>query len=218
MTSAHDEGNDKHAEHVEAADHGRILCDGGKTCVDKRRAAVDGREARAAPGGGRRVTEQRDSDGSGGLKAERHKEGGGDGGGRARARCALKEDRQHHADDDHLHAPVVADLSNGGLDILNGTCFAQKVQNGKCAEDHQHDLEALLDALPDQRIEHLDIFGKCCAIEVEVGEGEKQCPQKRGGGNGFCGFFEAQNADKDDDDWAERHEEVYEVHRSSLSF
>ena len=43
-------------------------------------------------------------------------------------------------------------------------------------------------------------------------------PQKRGGGNGFRGFFEAQNADKDDDDWAERHEEVYEVHRSSLSF
>ena len=43
------------------------------------------------------------------------------------------------------------------------------------------------------------------------------CPCQAGP-NGFRGFFEAQNADKNDDDWAERHEEVYEVHRSSLSF
>ena len=77
----HDEGNDEHAEHMEAADHGGILRNGGEACLDKRRAAVDGRKARAAPRGGRRVAEQRDGNGGGGLEAERHKEGGGDGGG-----------------------------------------------------------------------------------------------------------------------------------------
>ena len=125
---------------MEAADHGRIERNGGKTRLDERCAAVDGRKARAAPRGGRCVTEQ------------------------------------HHADDDHLHAPVIADLRDGGLDILNGARLTKKIQNGERAEDHQHDFEAFLDALPDQRIEHLDSFGKPCAVEVKVGEGEQQRP------------------------------------------
>ncbi len=33
-------------------------------------------------------------------------------------------------------------------------------------------------------------------------------PGKGDGRDGFCGFFEAQDADKHDDNWAERHEEV----------
>ena len=172
----HDERDDEHAEHMEAAGHRSVLRDGGKTGIDKRRAAVDGREARAAERGGRSVAEQRDGNGGGGVKAEGDKERGGDGGGSARARCTLEEDRQHHADDDDLHAAVVADLRNGGFHILNGAGLAQQVQNGERAEDHQHDLEAFLNALPDQRVEHLDVFGKGKTVEVKIGEGEEKRP------------------------------------------
>ena len=204
----HDERDDEHAEHVEAAGHRGVLRDGGKACVNEGRAAVDGRQACAAERGGRRVAKQRDGDGGGGVKAEGHKERGGDGGRSTCARCTLKEDRQHHADDDDLHAAVVADLRNGGFHILNGAGLAQQVQNGERAEDHQHDLEAFLDALPDQRVEHLDVFSKREAVKVEIGKGKDKRPGKGDGRDGFCGFFEAQDADKHDDNWAERHEEV----------
>lgn len=204
----HDERDDEHAEHVEAAGHCGVLRDGGKARVNEGRTAVDGRQARAAERGGRRVAEQRDGDGGGGVKAEGHEERGGDGGGSARARCTLKEDRQHHADDDDLHAAVVADLRNGGFHILDGAGLAQQVQNGERAEDHQHDLEAFLDALPDQRVKHLDVFSKREAVEVKIGKGKDKRPEKGNGRDGFCGFFEAQDADKHDDNWAERHEEV----------
>ena len=33
-------------------------------------------------------------------------------------------------------------------------------------------------------------------------------PGKGDGRDGFCGFLEAQDADKHDDNWAERHEKV----------
>ena len=204
----HDERDDEHAEHVEAAGHCGVLRDGGKARVNEGRTAVDGRQARTAERGGRRVAEQRDGDGGGGVKAEGHEERGGDGGGSARARRALKEDRQHHADDDDLHAAVVADLRNGGFHILDGAGLAQQVQNGERAEDHQHDLEAFLDAFPDQRVEHLDVFSKREAVEVKIGKGKDKRPGKGDGRDGFCGFFEAQDADKHDGNWAERHEEV----------
>mgnify|MGYP001511369558 FL=1 len=193
---------------MEAAGHCGVLRDGGKARVNEGRTAVDGRQARTAERGGRRVAEQRDGDGGGGVKAEGHEERGGDGGGSARARRALKEDRQHHADDDDLHAAVVADLRNGGFHILNGACLAQQVQNGERAEDHQHDLEAFLDAFPDQRVKHLDVFSKRETVEVKIGKGKDKRPEKGNGRDGFCGFFEAQDADKHDDNWAERHEEV----------
>ena len=193
---------------MEAADHRGVLRDGGKARVNEGRTAVDGRQARAAERGGRRVAEQRDGDGGGGVKAEGHKERGGDGGRSTRARCTLKEDRQHHADDDDLHAAVVADLRNGGFHILDGAGLAQQVQNGERAEDHQHDLEAFLNAFPDQRVKHLDVFSKREAVKVEIGKGKDKRPDKGDGRDGFCGFFEAQDADKHDDNWAERHEEV----------
>ena len=172
----HDEWDDEHAEHMEAAGHRGILRNGGKACVNERCAAVDGREARTAERGGRRITEQRDGDGGGGIKTEGHKKRGGDGGGSARARRALKEDRQHHADDDDLHAAVVADLRNGGFHILDGAGLTQQVQDGERAEDHQHDLETFLDALPDQGVEHLDVFGKGDTVNIEIGEGKKERP------------------------------------------
>ena len=161
---------------MEAAGHRGVLRDGGKARVNEGRTAVDGRQARAAERGGRRVAEQRDGDGGGGVKAEGHEERGGDGGGSARARCTLKEDRQHHADDDDLHAAVVADLRNGGFHILDGAGLTQQVQDGERAEDHQHDLETFLDALPDQRVEHLDVFGKGDTVNIEIGEGKKERP------------------------------------------
>ena len=104
---------------MEAADHRRVERNGGESRVHERRAAVDGRQTRAAPGGGRRVAEQGDGDGGDGIKAEGHKEGRRDGGGSARAGRALEEDGEHHADDDELHAAVVADAGDGGLDVVS---------------------------------------------------------------------------------------------------
>lgn len=148
-------------------------------------------QARAAPRGGRRVAEQGDGDGGDGIKAEGYEEGRRDGGRSARAGRALEEDGEHHADDDELHAAVVADAGNGGLDVVNGAGLAQQVQNGERAEDHEHDLETLFDALPDQRIEGLDVVGKAGAGDVEVGEGQDQRPDKGNGGDPFGGLLEA---------------------------
>ena len=187
----HDERNDEHAEHMEAADHRRVERNGGESRVHERRAAVDGRQTRAAPGGGRRVAEQGDGDGGDGIKAEGYEEGRRDGGGSARAGRALEEDGEHHADDDELHAAVIADAGNGGLDVVNGAGLAQQVQNGERAEDHEHDLETLFDALPDQGIEGLDVVGKAGAGDVEVGEGQDQRPDKGDGGDPFGGLLEA---------------------------
>ena len=176
---------------MEAADHRRVERNGGESRVHECRAAVDGRQPRAAPGGGRRVAEQGDGDGGDRIKAEGHKEGRRDGGGSARAGRALEKDGEHHADDDELHAAVVADAGDGGLDVVNGAGLAQQVQNGERAEDHEHDLETLFDALPDQGIEGLDVVGKAGAGDVEVGEGQDQRPDKGDGGDPFGGLLEA---------------------------
>ena len=187
----HQERNDEHAEHVDAADHGGVERYGADARVDERCAAIDGREARAAPRAGRRVAEEGEGDGCDGVKAQRHEERGRDGRRSARAGRALEEDGEHHADDDELHAAVIADAGDGGLDVVNGAGLAQQVQNGERAEDHEHDLETLFDALPDQGIEGLDVVGKAGAGDVEVGEGQDQRPDKGNGGDPFGGLLEA---------------------------
>ena len=208
----HQERNDEHAEHVDAADHGGVERYGADARVDERCAAIDGREARAAPRAGRRVAEEGEGDGCDGVKAQRHEERGRDGRRSARAGRALEEDREHHADDDNLHTAVVADAGDGVLDLLNRARLAQDVEDDEGTEDHEHDLQTLLDALPEEGVVGLDVFGKRGAGDVKVGEGEDQRPDQGDGRDLFGRLVEGEDADEHDDDRAEGDEEVQEAH------
>ena len=138
----HDKGDDENAEHVEPADHRGVERHGRYARVNQSRAAVDGGQARAAPGGRGCVAEKRNRDRRDRVKAEGYEERSRNCRRSARACRALEEDREHHADDDDLHAAIIADLRDRGLHVLNRARLAQKIQNDKRAEDHQHDLEA----------------------------------------------------------------------------
>ena len=169
----HNKGNDQHAEHVDAAHHGGVQRHGTHARLHQRRTAVDGGQTRAAPRAGRSVSQQRHGNRGNRVEAQRHQEGRRNGRRGARARRAFQKDRQHQADDDHLHPAVVADAGDGGLHVLNGPRFPQNVQNHERAEDHHHDLEAFLQSLPNQRIECGDILREGRARHVEIRKAEK---------------------------------------------
>ena len=70
----HDKGDDENAEHVEPADHRGVERHGRYARVNQSRAAVDGGQACAAPGGRGRVTKQRNCDGGDRVKAKGYEE------------------------------------------------------------------------------------------------------------------------------------------------
>ena len=73
-------------------------------------------------------------------------------------------------------------------------------------------------SLPDQGIQGFHIFGKGCAGDIEVGNGQQQCPQQRHGGNLFRRLPEAKDAHQNHQDGAEGHNKIYKVHGSCLAF
>ena len=193
---------------MDAPDHCGIEGYGAHARVHQRRAAVDGGQPRAAPGNGRCVAQQRDGDRRDRVKAECHEERRCDGSRRARASRTFEEDGHQHPDHDDLHAAVVADAGDGRFHILDRAGLAQKIQDHECAEYHQHDLEALFDALPDEGIERGDVFGKRHAGDVKVGKCQNERPHQRQRRHAFGGLLEAEDPDQDEEDRCECHDKI----------
>ena len=216
--SHHNEGDDQHAEHVDASHHGGVQRHGAQPRVSQGRAAVDGGQARAAPGARRGVAQQGQSDGRDGVEAQRHQERGRDS---RRCACtgrALQKDGQHHTDDDHLRAAVVADAGNGALDLVNRAGGPQQVQDHEGAEHHQHDLQSLLDALPQQGVIHGHVLLERRAGHVEVCKGQHQRPDQCHRGDAPGGLAEPQNTHQHNNDRTQCHHKIQETHGCFLTF
>ena len=191
----HDEGNDHHAEHVDAAHHGGVERCGGNARVHQRRAAGDGGQARASPGAGRCVAQQSRRDGHHRVKAQRHEERSRDGRRRTGARGALQKDGDHHAHHDELHAPVAAgEVGHRAFHVVDGAGLFQRVEDHERAEYHKDDLAALLETLPHQRVIDRHVFLEGQAPHVEIRKGQRQRPQKRQRRHLHRRLFERQNA------------------------
>ena len=212
------ERDNQHAEHVKASHHRRIERYRAHARVHERRAAVDRRQPRAAPGAGRRVAQQRHGDGRDRIEPQRRQKRRGDRRRRACARRPLEEDGQHHADDHSLHAAVVADAGDGRLYVLDRAGFAQKVQNHKRAENHPDDLQAFLQAFPDKRVENVHRLLKGRAVDVEERKAQHKRPYERRGRDAFRRLLKRENSDQHNKNRAERHYKIYNLHlRSFLS-
>ena len=214
----HDKGDHQHAEHMDAAHHGGVQRHGAEAGVGEGRAAVDGGQASAAPGAGRGVAQQGQRDGGHRVKAQRHQKRGGDGGGRACACRALQKDGEHHADDDHLHPAVVTDAGDGALHLVDGAGITEQVQDHEGAEHHQHDLQTLLDALPEKGVIDGYVVLEGSAGDIEIRKGQQKRPQQSHGSDALGGLAEAQNAHQHHDDGAECHDEIEEAHRNFSHF
>ena len=204
----HNKRDDEHAEHVDAAYHGGVESHGADARVGEGRAAVDGGQARAAPGAGRGVAQQGQGDGGHRVKAQSHQERRSDGGRGACPGGALQENGEHHAHDDHLYPAVVADAGDGALHLVDSAGVPQEVQDHKCAEDHEYDLQALLDALPDQRVVHGNVLLKGCAGDVEVCKGQHQCPDQSHRRDFFGRLVKTEDTHQHHDDGAECHYKI----------
>ena len=91
----------------------------------------------------------------------------------------------HHAHDDHLHPAVVTDAGDGALYLVDGAGIPEEVQNHKGAKDHEHDLQAPLDALPEEGVVHGHILLKGGAGDIKVGKSQHQRPYKGHRGHFF---------------------------------
>ena len=124
----------------------------------------------------------------------------------------LQEDGEHHAHDDHLYPAVVTDAGDGALYLVDGAGIPEEVQNHKGAKDHEHDLQALLDALPEEGVVHGHILLKGRAGYIEVGKSRHQRPYKGHRGHFFGGLAESEDAHQHHDDGAECHNKVEKFH------
>ena len=95
------------------------------------------------------------------------------------SRRAFQKDRHEDTDDDELGTAVFSGkLCDRSLYVLNGTGGFEGVQNGKGAEDHDDDLEAFLEALPDARVQDSNIILQAQVCDIEIGQSEEHSPQK----------------------------------------
>ena len=204
---------------MDAAHHSRVQGIGGDTGLHQRSTTVDGGQARAAPGAGSRITQQGHGDGGDGIKAQGHQEGGGNGGGSAGAGCAFQEDRHHHTDDDELHAAVLtAEAGHGVLHILDGAGVLEGIEDHKRTKDHENDLKAFLDALPQQRIQNDYIFLKGQAVDIKVSKSQQHRPNQGNRSNLHSRLLQNQNTDQHQDDRADGHDKVDEFHTLTSLF
>ena len=215
----HDEGDDEHAEHMDAAHHGGVQSVGGDTGFHQSGAAVDGGQTRAAPGAGSGVAQQSNGNGGDGIKAQSHQEGGGDGSGSAGTGGAFQEDGDHHADDDQLDTAILtADAGHGVLHVLDSAGLLQGVQDDEGAKDHGNDLQTFLDALPQQGVHDHHVLLKGKTVDVKIGECQQHGPNQGHGRDLHGRLLQSQDADQYDDDRADRHDKVDKFHSASSLF
>ena len=157
-------------------------------------------------------------DGGDGIKTQGHQEGGGDGGRGAGAGGALQEDGHHHAHHDQLDTAVLAaDPGHGVLHVLNGAGALEGVEDDEGAKDHGHDLQALLDALPQQAVQDHDVLLEGQTADVEIRERQQHRPHQRQRRHLHGGLFERQDAHQHECDGADCQHEIDETHNADLS-